>query len=184
MPRRALIPSWLPLATIALALASRFLPHPWNLTPVGAMFLFCGFSAVRPLGLTLPLAAYILSDLLLDGFVYHVHLDAGAGLVWFGFALVWCVGWMLRRARRFVAVYPAAMLASVAFFAVSNFGVWLSGTLYPHTALGLMTAYIAGIPFLQATLFGDVAYATIFFATAVALQYFHGRLRRSQPVSA
>lgn len=169
MPQRALIPNWYPLATVIVAIVTRFVPHPWNLTPIGAMFLFWGFSASRPLALLLPLSAYALSDLALNGVVYHTSLTASALWVWLAFALVWAIGRILVPYRSFIAVYVAAVAASLVFFAVSNFGEWLVGSIYPHTPSGLAAAYVAAIPFLQGTLVGDFTYATVFFGVAATL---------------
>jgi hypothetical protein len=51
----------------------RILPHPWDWTPVGAMFLFAGASCrTRPEGLLIPLVALIVSDI----FVVYVLYGA------------------------------------------------------------------------------------------------------------
>ena len=38
-------------------------------------------------------------------------------------------------------------LGAVLFFLVSNFGVWLTQELYPHSAAGLAACYVAALPF-------------------------------------
>jgi hypothetical protein len=49
--------------------------------------------------------------------------------------------------------------APVAFFLISNFGVWLGGGLYPHTLSGLGDCYALALPFFRGTLFGDWLFA-------------------------
>jgi hypothetical protein len=66
-------------------------------------------------------------------------------------------------------LYAASLAGSLVFFAVSNLGVWLGGHLYPHTLAGLAVDYIAGIPFFQATLVGDLIFNTLFFGVALLL---------------
>lgn len=39
--------------------------------------------------------------------------------------------------------------ATVLFFVLSNFGVWLEGWLYPRSFAGLIQAYLMGLPFLE-----------------------------------
>jgi len=48
---------------------------------------------------------------------------------------------------------------------VSNFGVWVSGIMYPKDLSGLAACYVAGIPFFQNTIFGDLFYSAVLFGT-------------------
>jgi len=57
----------------------------------------------------------------------------------------------------------SALGASVIFFIVSNFGVWFSGVMYPKDLSGLVACYVAGIPFFQNTVLGDLFYSAILF---------------------
>jgi hypothetical protein len=57
----------------------------------------------------------------------------------------------------------ASVTASVSFFAITNFGVWALGTLYPKTPAGLMESYIAAIPFFQNSLLGDLFFVGVMF---------------------
>lgn len=169
MLRRLVIPIWLTGTVIAAAVVARYLPHPWNLTPVGAMFLFCGFAAARPVTVVAPLAAYAASDLGLNTLVYHTPFGVSTLFVWLGFMLVWTVGRALKAFASLWWLYPAALASAVIFFLVSNFGVWLSAGMYPPSLAGLVAAYAAGLPFFQPTLIGDLVYGTLFFGVALAL---------------
>ncbi|MEZ5024435.1 MAG: DUF6580 family putative transport protein [Chitinophagales bacterium] len=62
-----------------------------------------------------------------------------------------------------LTVLGGAVGGSMLFYLVSNFGVWLMGTMYTKTFAGLMECYAAGIPFYRGTLFGDVIYSAILF---------------------
>ena len=57
----------------------------------------------------------------------------------------------------------ATLAGSVAFFVVSNFGVWECGALYPRTPAGLLACYTAALPFFPNSLLGDAAYSTALF---------------------
>ena len=59
------------------------------------------------------------------------------------------------RSRRGGSI-AAAVLGALAFFGISNFGVWLGSDLYPRTGAGLAACCVAALPFLQPTLLGDV----------------------------
>jgi hypothetical protein len=72
-------------------------------------------------------------------------------------------------ARRWSGAAPtaAAMIASsLIFFAATNFAVWAFDSLYPTTLQGLIECYVAALPFLDRTVFGDLAWAAAFFGGA------------------
>jgi len=169
MLKSSALPAWLVPTTVAVGIVLRFLPHPWNLTPVGAMFLFCGFASRRAADIMLPLGAYALSDVIFNLIVYRSPLDISNVFVWTAFALVWLIGITLKRAPSPLWIYPVGAVGAIFFFAISNFGVWVSSSMQPHTIAGLAATYVAGLPFFQPTLIGDLAYATIFFGAALAL---------------
>ncbi len=65
------------------------------------------------------------------------------------------------------------MTSSILFFVVTNFGVWAFSSLYSKTMEGLITCYVAAIPFLQNTLFGDIFYTAVLFGSfALAEKWF------------
>lgn len=141
---------------VVIAVASRLVPHPPNLTSIGALALFGGacFSSRRAAFLA-PLAGMFLSDLVLGHYL--------APTVYASFALTVCLGMRLRARRTAVPIAGAAFSASVLFFAVTNFGVWAFGSLYPRTWEGLVACYVAAIPFFQNTLIGNLLYAALLF---------------------
>ena len=82
------------------------------------------------------------------------------------FAAVMCLGLLgsvALQKRTPVRIGLTAVAGSVLFFAVSNFGVWALGDMYPHNIAGLVACYVAAIPFFQNTLAGDLFYATLLF---------------------
>jgi hypothetical protein len=137
------------LAGIVLAAAAmRLLPHPPNVAPMAAIALFGGarFDSKRA-ALAVPLLAMWLSDVLL-GF----GVDRVMPFVYGSFALIVVLGRLIRDRRSPLAVGGTAFAGSVLFFVITNFGVWLSGDLYPRTAEGLVACYVAAIPFFRNTL--------------------------------
>jgi hypothetical protein len=61
----------------------------------------------------------------------------------------------------------AGLVSGIVFFLLSNFGVWMSGTLYPRTAGGLLEAYYMGLPFFRNTLVGNIVYGLAIYFTIV-----------------
>ncbi len=158
---------------ILLAAVSRLLPHPPNFGPIGAIALFGAAALPRKwMTVLVPFAALYLSDLLLNNTLYAAYYDgfyAGFnGWVYAGFALTILLGWATVRRMQwsFVKVGGAAVIATVLFFLVTNFGVWLGSALYPKTAGGLVAAYTAGLPFLLNSLGGNLLFSALLFGGA------------------
>lgn len=53
--------------------------------------------------------------------------------------------------------------SSVGFFLFSNFGVWLTGSMYPMNMGGLLQCYMMGLPFFKSGILGDVVFGSVFF---------------------
>jgi hypothetical protein len=150
------------LGLAALAVISRLIPHPVNFAPIAALALFGGAYFDRRYSFILPFAVLLVSDAIL-GFY------DGVAWVYGGFLLVNLLGWTLRRNRSIAGTAGVTLAGSVAFFVVTNFGVWLQGTLYTPDLSGLIDCYVAAIPFFRNSLAGDLFYvATLFGAAELA----------------
>ena len=152
------------LSAIVAAAALRLVPHPPNFAPIAAMALFSGAQlGRRPLAFVAPLAALLLSDLVL-GFYAEVIF------VYVSVALTVLVGWVISKRQTAIAVGAAAIASSLLFFLVTTFGVWLVMDYYPKTLTGLGACYAAAIPFFQNTLAGDLFYAGLLFGGFALLE--------------
>lgn len=137
--------------------AARFLPHPPNFTPVMSVALFG--SAVffnRYLGIALAMAAMLISDLMIGA---HSTLP----FVYSGMVIAGLLGFLLRENRSLLRVLSLTLLGSIAFFLITNLGVFLMQDLYPRTASGLVACYTMAIPFFKNSLAGDLAFSVILF---------------------
>jgi hypothetical protein len=164
------------LSAILVAAILRLVPHPPNFTPIGAMALFSGAYLGRrgAIAFLAPLGALFLSDLVL-GF-YH-----GMATVYFSVALIVVLGWLTLQRVSPLRVGGAALLSSVLFFVITNFGMWLSSGFYPHTLAGLETCFVAAIPFFQNTVAGDLFYATLLFGGFKVAELLVPKLRAGAP---
>jgi hypothetical protein len=118
----------------------------------------------RRLAFLIPLAALFLSDLVL-GFYNHMEV------VYSSFALIVCIGFWLQKNRSTLHIAGAALTSSVLFFLLTNFGVWAFDSPYPRTLDGLITCYVAAIPFFTKTLQGDMLYTIILFGGFTLLEW-------------
>jgi uncharacterized protein DUF6580 len=160
---------WITLVVV-VAMA-RLLPHPWNFTPLMAIGLFAGNKAQKAsTGVFVTLAALVLSDAVMgfySGF-WYVYAAALVPVL---------LGWWVRD-RGVGAIAATAVASSLSFFLITNFMVWATGQLYPHTASGLMACYTAGIPFYQNQAMGDAFYTVGIFSGYAALSHFFFRPQR------
>ncbi|MCS6770623.1 MAG: hypothetical protein NZ740_01190 [Kiritimatiellae bacterium] len=158
---------------IAAAAAFRILPHPPNFTPIAAMALFGGAQfADRRTAFAVPLAAMLLSDLALG---FHALMP----VIYGAFALIVCIGIWLRPRRSPAMIAAATLASSVLFFAITNFAVWVSGTLYPKTIAGLAQCYVAAIPFFGNTVLGDAIFSAALFGGLALAEWRVPRLREA-----
>jgi hypothetical protein len=147
------------LGAIAAVAAYRIAPHLPNLTPVGAMFVLGGLYLGRNLAwMAAPFAGLLISDTVLNLAYDGKAIHPGRVVDYLAFLLI-------ALAARALADKPVwarigvVVAAPVAFFLISNLGVWANGTMYPRTLAGLAECYVAALPFFRGTLFGDWAFA-------------------------
>jgi hypothetical protein len=147
----------LPLLVVIAAAALRLLPHPANVAPIAAMALFGGaYIKNKKAALVLPLLAMFFSDIFL-GF------SQSTPYVYLCFTFSGLLGIWLSRRKTIGNVIVVSLASSLVFFLVTNFGYWLSTSLYPKTIAGQIEAYYFALPFLRNTLLGDLLYTGIFF---------------------
>lgn len=145
-----------PLAVILFAVILRLLPHPPNFAPITAMALFGGIYLNKKYALIVPLIALFLSDIFLG---FHNTMI----FVYGSFLLSGIIGLWLKKSKNTFNVVMGTFSSSFFFYLITNFGVWLTGSMYSKTFSGLIQSYIMGIPFYKNTLIGDLIYTGLFF---------------------
>jgi uncharacterized protein DUF6580 len=163
---------------VVLAFLFRFVPHPWGFTPVAGSLLFFGARGTRR-QYWFPIALLALSDVLLDKFVYAYPFSWEHLVTWAWYGAIVALGTKLRDTSKPVWILASALGSSVSFFLLSNFAVWIWGTMYPKTMAGLMTCYTLGLPFFQRDLEGNLAFTAVMFAIPAILGQFSERFSRN-----
>ena len=161
--RAAVVGTDLPLAAclVGLDLVARLLPHVPNFTPVAASAVFAGVVfRSRALALAVPLAAMLLSDLVLGAYDWRIM-----SVVYASLAFPAVLGMWGRTFRLPMVLAPVVLSSSLIFFATTNFAVWAFSGMYPHTQDGLVHCYVAALPFLQNTMTGDLFWSAALFGT-------------------
>jgi hypothetical protein len=156
---------------IILAMVSRFalppfLGHPDNFSPIDSIALFSGsYFGRKWIAFLLPLFSVWVSDLVVNFQYFHHWVWLYPGFYFqYGFYLIVVLfsSWFLQKNKAFRVPF-SAVAVSIAFFLISNFGVWLGYSTYPHTLNGLILCYTAGLPFYRSTLISDLGYSIVLF---------------------
>jgi hypothetical protein len=163
---KSIHPRAIVIAIIVLAAAAlRIAPHPMNLTPIGALALFCGayFSSKRA-AVAIPLLSLIAGDVFVGAHVLMFWVYAS-------FLMSIAIGFWLRRGKSVGRIGLATLLGAIQFFVVTNFTVWaLSIGSYPKNTGGLIACYFAGLPLFWNTLAGDAFYVAVLFGGMALLE--------------
>ncbi len=142
-----------------LTVLIRFLPHAPNFAPLGALALLAGMTGDRR-KVWLPLAAVCATDLVLGFYPGFVWVYLSYGLLFF-------TGYLTHKVVGLKKSIALPLTGSVLFYLFSNFGVWISGSMYPPTLAGLGQCYAAALPFFRNTLTSDLFYLNAFALLAV-----------------
>ena len=146
----------------AVAVHARFLPLPFSFAPVTAALLY--FGARRPRHeMWVPVAALAVAGVYLSRSVYGYALSADLLVTWAWYAGMVLLGGLLARKASVVRIGAVSLAGSVSFFLLSNFAVWAVWNMYPKTATGLATCYVAGLPFFRNAVVSDLFFAAAFF---------------------
>ena len=139
------------ISCVGIVLLFRIIPHPPNFTPVIALSLYLPFL----FGVwSIPFC--ILGFAITDYFIGFHSL-----LFWTWGALAF-TGYTSKFCNKIHSRIILSFIGAITFFVISNFGVWISGTLYEISVQGLLNCYIMALPFFTNTLLSTMFFAVIF----------------------
>ena len=142
---------FLPVCVILILSFSRIIPHPSNFTPILAVGIFSGFYFRQFfLSLLIVILSMFLGDLYLGFhdtmFFTYISLAVAVGLG------------LLIKNFKFLEILLAGLASSVCFFAITNFGAFLTLEMYEKSFSGLLQSYVMAIPFFHNTLISTFLY--------------------------
>lgn len=143
-------------AVLLGAVFLRLVPHIPNVAPIAALALFSGVKMSNWKGFAVPLVVMIISD-------FFLGFHATVPFVYASFLLIVEIGHLLRKNTTPLSVGIGTLMGSILFFIVTNFGVWVTSSMYEKTIRGLLHCYVMGLPFFRNTLSGDIFYTVVFF---------------------
>jgi len=145
----------------------------YNFTPIAGMALLGGaYYNKRILAFIVPILVLFMTDLVLNNVLYRGSFPDVEGIVLFpsfmlytyiGTAVIVLIGMGLLKKITAPRILGGAIFSSILFFLITNFGSWLTLPVYPKTGGGLISAYVAGLPFLSGHLIGNLVFSFILF---------------------
>jgi hypothetical protein len=152
-----MIPAFLLVVlTIAYRITTGLMIHSgatWlsNFAPLAAISLCCAVYLPAKFKFTLPLAALLVSDLILDyryGAAFFGPLVFGRYLA---LVVVGCIGFALQNRASLKTLLPASLLGSTIFYVMTNAFAWMSDPGYVKNFAGLIQALTVGLPQYSST---------------------------------
>ncbi|GAB6282915.1 MAG: hypothetical protein STSR0008_16650 [Ignavibacterium sp.] len=145
------------LGLILIVSITRLIPHPANFTPIAAMALFGGtYFNNKKIAFAIPLIIMFLTDMIIG---FHENIIA----VYLSFVLIVALGFWLQKNKNLKNIILTTLISSVAFFVITNFSVWITGSMYPKNLSGIIECYVAAIPFFRNSVLGDLFYVGVLF---------------------
>jgi hypothetical protein len=152
----------LAFAILFFGIMSRIFIHWPNFTPVIALALFGGLYLGKMRGWITPLLLMVVSDLI-------IGLHAIVFFTWGSIVLIALLGHQMRGRKNAATLLGTGVLAAVIYFFITNFGAWL--VMYPKTAAGFVSCYVAAIPFFRNSLLSTVVYTALFCGLYEAVSF-------------
>ncbi len=151
---------------ILLMVFSRLIPHPPNFTPIIATGILCGyFFKDLKLSLIILLLSMLISDLLI-GFYSNMLF------VYSSLFLITLFAFKMNNKINIKNLFLFGFAGSFLFYLISNFGVWIFGSLYPKNIGGLIECYFMAIPFFKNTLISTTVFIYLVFILKKAINTF------------
>ncbi len=154
------------IVLITIGVLTRLIPHDANFSPLVGIALFSGVYLNKKHAYLIPLAIYVLSDII-------IGLHSAIFFTWGSILLIYYLGSKLKRHKTIENIGLYTLISSILFFIITNLGVWLLGW-YTYTLEGLIKCFILAIPFFRTSLLANFIYVGLLFST---YEYFLRRFK-------
>lgn len=158
-----------------------------NFAPLAAIALCAAAYFPGRYKFTVPMAALLASDLILN---WHYNAPLLEPLMlsrYIAFALVGCIGLLLSRRASLKTLLPASIAGSVLFYVITNVTSWVTDPGYAKNAAGLIQSLTVGLPTYGATptwmFFRNSLASDLFFTALFVLCMSFGRSASRLPAA-
>ena len=132
---------------------SRIIPHPPNFTPIIASAIFGPLILNdRLYGIAIPVFAMFISDLIIGFHSYQFII----------YLTLISIGILVPLNNKILFLSISSISASLWFFIVTNFFVWLMWDYYTKDLNGLISCYFLALPFFYNTLISTIFFVYLF----------------------
>jgi hypothetical protein len=129
----------------------------WNFVPIGAVALYAGARLPRRWAWLVPVAALVLSDVVLDYGRSRPVFELSRWAIYFTIGATSLLGPLANRPKVGRWTLPfLALGGSTLFFLTTNLATWAEAQLYPLTWPGLVECYTLALPFFRQTILADL----------------------------
>ena len=143
----------MPIIMFLLLVLSRMISDIPNFTATIALIMFTGYLIRNKLlSIFVILISQVASDLYI-GFYSSMVFVYGA------YVVIGIISPIIMNKLNAKSVLLTSLISPSIFYIISNFGVWITGSIYTFNIQGLIACYIAGIPFFDESLFSTVIFA-------------------------
>ena len=140
------------ISIVLILIFSRLIPHPPNFTPVIAIAVLSNYFFKNIyMSLLVLFLSLFLSDLI-------IGLYSNMLLVYLSVLVVALIFFKNFKSVNYKNLFFASFIGSLIFFLISNFGVWVLGSLYEKNLQGLIECYVLAIPFFKNTFLSTLFY--------------------------
>lgn len=144
-----------------------------NFSPLAAIALCSAAYLPTRYKFALPFIALFLSDIALNLHYGAPMLETVTLVHYLAFALVGCLGLLLRNRLSFQTLLPASIVGSCLFYFVTNAAAWMTDPGYAKNFAGLVQSLTVGLPayggtpswmFFRNSLLSDALFTALFVA--------------------
>lgn len=155
---------------LLLALLARLMPHTPNFSAYASLIMLMGYQLTRANTLILTLVSLVISDIVLAALSPYPILGLWSIFTYSGFlAMAWAAHYLYQQPK-LKRISMFGISANCAYWLWTNFGTWLTSTMYPHTGTGLLTCFVAGLPFLENSLISALIFLPIGFGMMILME--------------
>jgi len=159
------------ISLILILILFRIIPHPPNFTPIIAIAIMSGyFFRNFYIAIIILVSSMFISDLYL-GLSKHIIFTYGSLL------FINIIFFNISQKINYKNLFLCGFIGSLIFYLISNFGVWLMGSMYEKSLSGLIECYLMAIPFFRNTLLSTLLFSyAAFFVFNYNLKFFSKNL--------
>jgi len=157
------------------AISRLLLQYLPNVSALESLALFGGaYFALKRFAFVVPLAAYFVSDFIINNTTARIYFPKHEGLVFFsnhmlytlsGIVLVVLFGKFVMKKINLKAGLTGILGATFIFWVVSNIGSFISSPMYSKDLIGLASCYTVALPFLVKSLVGNLIFGGVLFGS-------------------